>query len=177
MCCEVLYYADSNEKLVGLLSEGNNFASVLFIFDGGLRYKFTKEELGIRVPSDLLVRNRGVLSLLNPSWEYHLYLLEERYTYSMDSLWGKVSRLRGFPPSEGECHVFVDKKKHHVALFYGHCGEFTCIHRQVREGVLNIKRKEIVGGYRTSSWAEINHLLSVKKDTSNMRITSRKRDK
>ena len=80
MSYSVLYYPDRNEKLLSLLSERNSFDSVLFIFDGCRRYKFEKEDLGIRSPADLLIRNRGVLSLLNPEWSYYLYMLPERST-------------------------------------------------------------------------------------------------
>ena len=165
MYCSVLYYPDKNEKLLSLLSESNPFDSVLFIFDGCRRYKFGKAELGIRSPSDLLIRNHGVLSLLNPLWDYHLYLLSERYTYSIDSLWGKVHRLRGTPPSDKECHVFIDKSKHRMALVYSLDGELTVVHRQMRQGVFSLRKKEIPQGYKASSWDEINRLLLMKKET------------
>lgn len=162
--CSVLPFFDSNEKLLSLMSESNNFDSVIFCFDYR-RYKFTKSELGIIHPSDLLLRNQGLLSLLNPVWSYHLYFLDERHTYSIDSLCGKILRYQGSYPGEDECHVFIDRHKHHLTLLYMLCGELTAIHRQIRDGVLCIKRKEIPEGYRRSSWAEINRLLSVKKRT------------
>jgi hypothetical protein len=146
-----------------MLSEGNNFGSVLFIFDGGRRYKFSKEDLGIRTPGDLLVRNRGVLSLLNPQWDYYLYLLGERHTYSIDSLCGKVLRHYGRLPSEGECHVFVSKNKHHLTLLYKLSGEYISIQRQLRQGTFIIKKESITEGFRPSDWPEINRLLSEEK--------------
>jgi hypothetical protein len=113
--CNVLYYPDSNAKLLALLSERHNFDSVLFIFDGSRRYKFQKADLGIRSASDLLMGNRGLLSLLNPTWSYYLYLLDERHTYSIDSLCGKVLCCYVHLPLPDECHVFVDRGKHHLA--------------------------------------------------------------
>lgn len=163
MSCSVLYYPDCNEKLLGLLSESNQFDSVLFIFEGCRRYKFQKEDLGIRSPADLLIRNRGVLSLLNPQWSYYLYMLSERYTYRIDSLCGKVKRCWGFFPKEGECHVFVSKNKHSLTLLYSLSGEYISIHRQLEQGVLRLKKEEIAAGYRTSNWQEINRLLSEKR--------------
>ena len=78
-------------------------------FDGCRRYKFEKEDLGIRTPADLLIRNRGVLSLLNPEWSYYLYMLPERSTYSIDSLCRKVKRCWGiYPKRRMSC---VCKKK------------------------------------------------------------------
>ena len=170
MYCSVLYYPDKNEKLLSLLSERNNFDSVLFIFDGFRRYKFSKEDLGIRSPCDLLVRNCGVLSLLNPSWSYYLYPLSERYTYSIDSLCGKVLRHHGCLPGNNQCHVFIDKKKHHIALLYSLSGEYISIHRQLRQGVLRIKTEEFRTGYRPSHWQEICRLLSEKKETKKSRL-------
>ncbi|MDR1200521.1 MAG: IS66 family insertion sequence element accessory protein TnpB [Tannerellaceae bacterium] len=163
MSCSVLYYRDKNEKLLGLLSEGNNFDSVLFIFDGGRRYRFPKEDLGIRSPGDLLVRNRGVLSLLNPLWDYYLYLLDERHTYSIDGLCGKVLRCYGRLPLEGECHVFVSKNKHHLTLLYKLSGEYISIQRQLRQGTFPVKKETITEGFRSADWPEINRLLSVEK--------------
>ncbi|MDL2255122.1 hypothetical protein LJC38_00875, partial [Parabacteroides sp. OttesenSCG-928-K15] len=159
-----------NEKLLSLLSEQNNFDSVLFIFDGSRRYKFSKEDLGIGCPSDLLIRNRGVLSLLNPLWEYYLYPLQERYTYSIDSLCGKVLAHHGHLPQNNECHVFIDKNKHQMALLYSLNGEYISIHRRIRQGVFCLKRKEFTSGYRPSHWAEICRLLSEKKETKTSRF-------
>jgi hypothetical protein len=158
--CSVLSYPCLNDKLLSLLSEVNRFDSVLFIFDGSRRYKFQKEDLGIRSASDLLTRNRGLLSLLNPGWSYYLYLLDGRYTYSIDSLCGKVLRCYGHLPFAGECHVFIDRRKHHLTLLYELSGEYISIHRQLRQGVFSIKRREISEGFRPSSWSEINRILS-----------------
>lgn len=169
MFCSVLYYEDKNEKLLSLLSEPNNFDSVIFVFDGCRRYKFLKEDLGIRSPSDLLIRNRGLISLLNPLWSYHLYWLQDRHTYSLDSLCGKVLNRQGRLPLEDECHVFVDKSKHHITLLYSLSGEYTSIHRQLRQGVFRLKREGFTDGYRPSHWQEISCLLSVKKETGDAR--------
>lgn len=165
MSFPVLYYADLNAKLVALLSETNRFDSVIFIFDGFRRYKFLKADLGIRSACDLLIANRGVLSLLNPLWLYYLYPLCERHTYSLDSLCGKVVRHHGHLPSAGECHVFIDKSKRHLTLLYLLDGEFTSIHRRLHQGVFRIKRSEFTAGYRASHWQEICRLLSDKKAT------------
>jgi hypothetical protein len=174
MYCSVLYYRDKNEKLLDLLSEGNNFGSVMFIFDGGHRYKFSKEDLGIRSPGDLLIRNRGILSLLNPQWNYYLYLSEERYTYSIDSLCGKVLRHYGRLPSEGECHVFVSKNKHHLTLLCKLSGEYISIQRQLRQGVFVVKKGTATEAFRSGDWPEINRLLSEEKRRKKRVLSSRK---
>lgn len=167
--CNVLYYPDLNAKLLALLSEVRNFDSVLFIFDGSRRYKFHKNDLGIHSPADLLIRNQGLLSLLNPRWSYYLYFLPERHTYSIDSLCGKVLRYHGQLPSAGECHVFIDRHKHHLTLLYDHCGEYISIHRQLRRGRFLLKKEEIPTGFRPSSWSEINRLLSKIKSAKSRR--------
>jgi hypothetical protein len=148
-----------------MLSECNNFDSVLFIFDGGRRYRFSKEDLGIRSVGDLLIRNRGILSLLNPLWHYYLYWLDERHTYSIDSLCSKVLRHYGRLPCEGECHVFVSRNKHHLTLLYKLSGEYISLQRQLRQGVFPVKKETLTGGFRPSDWPEINRLLSEEKKT------------
>jgi hypothetical protein len=146
----------------------------MFIFDGGRRYKFSKEDLGIRSPGDLLIRNRGILSLLNPQWDYYLYLLAERYTYSIDSLCGKVFRHYGRLPSEGECHVFVSRNKHHLTLLYKLSGEYISIQRQIRQGVFAVKKEVVAAAFRPSDWPEINRLLSEEKRRKKKVVSSRK---
>ena len=53
--CSVLVFNNESEKLRSLLSESNHFDSVLFIFDGGRRYKVPVSSLGIRSAGDLLL--------------------------------------------------------------------------------------------------------------------------
>lgn len=45
--CSVLVFSSESDKLRSLLSESNHFDSVLFIFDGGRRYKVSASSLGI----------------------------------------------------------------------------------------------------------------------------------
>ncbi len=51
--CSVLEFSSESDKL-RTLSESNHFDSVLFIFDGGRRYKVSSSSLGIHSPQDLL---------------------------------------------------------------------------------------------------------------------------
>lgn len=53
--CSVLEFSSESDKLRTLFSESNHFDSVLFIFDGGRRYKVSSSSLGIHSPQDLLL--------------------------------------------------------------------------------------------------------------------------
>ena len=50
--CSVLEFSSESDKLRTLFSESNHFDSVLFIFDGGRRYKVSSSSLGIHSPQD-----------------------------------------------------------------------------------------------------------------------------
>ena len=66
--------------------------------------------------------------------------------------------------------MFVRKNKHSLTLLYSLSGEYISIHRQLRQGVLRLKKEEIAGGYRTSDWQEINRLLSEKREVKRRRL-------
>lgn len=53
--CSVLVFSNESDKLRSFLSESNHFDSVLFIFDGGRRYKVSASSLGIHSPQDPLL--------------------------------------------------------------------------------------------------------------------------
>ena len=53
--CSVLVFSSESDKLRSLFCESNHFDSVLFIFDGGRRYKVSASSLGIHSPQDLLL--------------------------------------------------------------------------------------------------------------------------
>ena len=71
--CSVLVFPSESEKLRSLLSESNHFDSVLFIFDGGRRYKVSASSLGIHSPQDLLLPLGLGLFRSSPFWSYYLY--------------------------------------------------------------------------------------------------------
>ena len=79
--CSVLVFSSESDKLRSLLSESNHFDSVLFIFDGGRRYKVSSSSLGIHSPQDLYplsVRRRIPSGM--PSSESQLFPLEKGRT-------------------------------------------------------------------------------------------------
>ena len=51
--CSVLEFSSESDKLRTLFSESNHFDSVLFIFDGGRRYKVSSSSLGIHSPGPI----------------------------------------------------------------------------------------------------------------------------
>ncbi len=71
--CSVLEFSSESDKLRTLFSESNHFDSVLFIFDGGRRYKVSSSSLGIHSPQDLLLPLGLGLFRSSPFWSYYLY--------------------------------------------------------------------------------------------------------
>ena len=68
--CSVLEFSSESDKLRTLFSESNHFDSVLFIFDGGRRYKVSSSSLGIHSPQDLLLPLGLGLFRSSPFWSY-----------------------------------------------------------------------------------------------------------
>lgn len=68
--CSVLEFSSESDKLRTLFSESNRFDSVLFIFDGGRRYKVSSSSLGIHSPQDLLLPLGLGLFRSSPFWSY-----------------------------------------------------------------------------------------------------------
>ena len=66
--CSVLEFSSESDKLRTLFSESNHFDSVLFIFDGGRRYKVSSSSLGIHSPQDLLLPLGLGLFRSSPFW-------------------------------------------------------------------------------------------------------------
>ena len=61
--CSVLEFSSESDKLRTLFSESNHFDSVLFIFDGGRRYKVSSSRRGIPPPGPPLPLLGGGVSL------------------------------------------------------------------------------------------------------------------
>ncbi len=73
--CNILQFPDDDARLRSLLSERNYFDSLLFIFDGGRRYKVSAKILGIHAVSDLLIPLGLGLFRSSPFWSYYRCLL------------------------------------------------------------------------------------------------------
>lgn len=121
--CSVLYFENESDKLRSLLNERNYFDSILFIFDGGRRYKISSSSLGISSPQELLVPLGLGLFRSSPFWHYYLYPRCSNFNKGIDGLCGEVIRLSGFPLQEQSCHVFLDRSRRNVRILYLSHGE------------------------------------------------------
>ena len=90
--CSVLEFSSESDKLRTLFSESNHFDSVLFIFDGGRRYKVSSSSLGIHSPQDLLLPLGLGLFRSSPFWSYYLYPQGCNFHKGIDGLCGEVIR-------------------------------------------------------------------------------------
>ena len=104
--CSVLEFSSESDKLRTLFSESNHFDSVLFIFDGGRRYKVSSSSLGIHSPQDLLLPLGLGLFRSSPFWSYYLYPQGCNFHKGIDGLCGEVIRHTGSCVSEQSCHIF-----------------------------------------------------------------------
>ena len=107
--CSVLEFSSESDKLRTLFSESNHFDSVLFIFDGGRRYKVSSSSLGIHSPQDLLLPLGLSLFRSSPFWSYYLYPQGCNFHKGIDGLCGEVIRHTGSCVSEQSCHIFPDR--------------------------------------------------------------------
>lgn len=107
--CSVLEFSSESDKLRTLFSESNHFDSVLFIFDGGRRYKVSSSSLGIHSPQDLLLPLGLGLFRSSPFWSYYLYPQGCNFHKGIDGLCGEVIRHTGSCVSEQSCHIFPDR--------------------------------------------------------------------
>ena len=103
--CSVLEFSSESDKLRTLFSESNHFDSVLFIFDGGRRYKVSSSSLGIHSPQDLLLPLGLGLFRSSPFWSYYLYPQGCNFHKGIDGLCGEVIRHTGSCESEQSCHI------------------------------------------------------------------------
>ena len=92
--CSVLVFSSESEKLRSLFSESNHFDSVLFIFDGGRRYKVSASSLGIHSPQDLLLPLGLGLFRSSPFWSYYLYPNGCNFHKGIDGLCARSSGIR-----------------------------------------------------------------------------------
>lgn len=164
MSHSVKSFQDLNSKIRSLLKEPQTLDSIVFTFQVSCRYKFSVEELGIRQASDLLLRHRVIGDLLDPRWNYTLYYPVPGRIRSIQGFSGYINKCRGSYPGEKECHVFIDSHAHLCSLLYWISGGLTLVQRTLPRGSFcpDPALKSI--GFRTSSWIEINHILSKDKE-------------
>lgn len=157
--CTVLTFLSESEKLQSLFSESNNFASVIFCFDGFRRYKIEKSYLGVSKVQDLFLFSGTPLSGLSPHWNYFLYPQSSRLNCSMDSLCGKVRSIRGEFPSANECHVFINRSRKELKILYYIQGELSVLHKKLTQGTYKLKKEELQASFFSISWSRLNQLV------------------
>jgi transposase len=123
--CSVLEFSSESDKLRTLFSESNRFDSVLFIFDGGRRYKVSSSSLGIHSPQDLLLPLGLGLFRSSPFWSYYLYPQGCNFHKGIDGLCGEVIRHTGSCVSEQSCHIFPDRSRSRLHILYRCDDEYT----------------------------------------------------
>lgn len=161
--CSVLVFNNESEKLRSLLSESNHFDSVLFIFDGGRRYKVPVSSLGIRSAGDLLLPLGLGLFRSSPFWHYYLYPCCSNFNKGIDGLCGEVLRYTGFPLQEESCHVFVERSRRQLSLLYRTGSEYHLESRRLNTGLYRLHREEVSSGFLPIPWSRLNELLTLHK--------------
>ena len=133
--CSVLEFSSESDKLRTLFSESNRFDSVLFIFDGGRRYKVSSSSLGIHSPQDLLLPLGLGLFRSSPFWSYYLYPQGCNFHKGIRSF---VIRT-GF--SEQSCHIFPDRSRSRLHILYRCDDEYRLECRRLNSSFL-LKKEE-----------------------------------
>ena len=137
--CSVLEFSSESDKLRTLFSESNHFDSVLFIFDGGRRYKVSSSSLGIHSPQDLLLPLGLGLFRSSPFWSYYLYPQGCNFHKGIDGLCGEVH------------------------ILYRCDDEYRLECRRLNRGSFLLKKEERKKDFLQISWNRLNELLTVKK--------------
>lgn len=135
--CSVLFFPSASENLKSLLNEGNHFDSLLFIFDGGRRYKVPASSLGISRPSDLLSPLGSGLFRSSSCWEYYLYPCCSNFNRSVDGLCGEV---------------FLKRSRRQLKTLYLRQGECIVEQRRLLAGSYSLKRSESSCSFLPISW-------------------------
>ena len=140
--CSVLVFENENEKLRSLFGEPNHFDSVLFIFEGGRRYKVAASSLGITSPQKLLVPLGLGLFRSSPFWRYYLYPRCLNFHKGIDGLCGEIIRLTGSALQEQSCHVFLDRSHRNLRILYLYNGELRLECRRPSRGSYLLEKRE-----------------------------------
>lgn len=161
--CSVLFFPSASENLKSLLNEGNHFDSLLFIFDGGRRYKVPASSLGISRPGDLLSPLGSGLFRSSPFWEYYLYPFCSNFNRSVDGLCGEVFLKSGQTLRPDTCHIFIHRSRRQLKILYLRQGECIVEQRRLLAGSYSLKRSESSCSFLPISWSRMNELLTVQK--------------
>lgn len=158
--CSILQFPNDVERLRALLSERNYFDSLLFIFDGGLRYKVTTKSLGIHSVSDLLIPLGLGLFRSSPFWTYYLYPCCSNFNKGIDGLCGEVIQHTGAEIKEESCHIFLSRSRNRMSLLY-RCGEeYRLEERRLCHGLYKLHKEERHKEVVVITWDRMNKLFT-----------------
>lgn len=129
--CSILQFSDDNERLRCLFGELNYFDSLLFIFDGGRRYKVSTKVLGIQSVSDLLVPLGLGVFRNSPFWSYYLYPVCSHFHKGIDGLCGEVLRLTGEALQVNSFHIFLSRSLDRLNILYRYADEYRSESRRL----------------------------------------------
>ncbi len=160
--CSVLEFSSESDKLRTLFSESNHFDSVLFIFDGGRRYKVSSSSLGIHSPQDLLLPLGLGLFRSSPFWSYYLYPQGCNFHKGIDGLCGESSDTQ-VPACQSRAVIFFRPLRSRLHILYRCDDEYRLECRRLNRGSFLLKKEERKKDFLQISWNRLNELLTVKK--------------
>lgn len=158
--CSILQFPTDSDRLRSLLSERNYFDSLLFIFDGGRRYKVSTQTLGIRTVSDLLIPLGLGLFRSSPFWKYYLYPCCRNFNKGIDGLCGEVLFHTGEALQEESCHIFLSRSRDRLNLLYRTGGEYRLESRRLCGRIYKLRKEERPHAMVVITWDRMNELLT-----------------
>lgn len=161
--CSILQFLNDDECLRALLSERNYFDSLLFIFDGGRRYKVSTKVLGIGSVSDLLVPLGLGLFRSSPFWKYYLYPSCSNFHKGIDGLCGEVIRHTGLEVQTESCHIFLSRCGSRLRLLYRLGDEYRLEERRLCSGRYPLHKEERHKEFIPITWSRMNELFTGRK--------------
>ena len=158
--CSILQFPNDDERLRALLSERNYFDSLLFIFDGGRRYKVSTKVLGLHSVSDLLVPLGLGLFRSSPFWKYYLYPVCRNFNKGIDGLCGEVIRHTGKELQAESCHIFLSRCGSRLHLLYRLGDEYRLEERRLCSGRYLLHKEERHKEFLPITWSRMNKLFT-----------------
>ena len=167
LMCSILQFSDDNERLRCLFGERNYFDSLLFIFDGGRRYKVSTKVLGIHSVSDLLVPLGLGVFRSSPFWSYYLYPVYCNFHKGIDGLCGEVLRLTGEELQANSCHIFLSRSLDRLNILYRYGDEYRLESRRLNGQRYQLRKEERHMRVVSITWDRMNKLFTDLKPQKN----------
>ena len=159
--CTILVFPDESSKLKALFNEATGLDSVLFIFNGSRRYRFSASSLGLECVSDLLLPLGSGLFRSSPFWAYYVYPRCSNFNRGLSGLCGEILSKSGLYLAPNTCHVFINRSRRGLKILYQRQGEYIVEHRQLSSGLYQLEKSERGCTCLSISWTRLNQLLTV----------------